>query len=65
MMILLSSFANFRSGTIPLTFLMVLVLFLGKEILSALQTNQISEFAHVVGGICGSIFGFSRGTDTV
>ncbi len=65
MMILLSSFANFRSGTIPLTFLLGLVLFLGKVILSALQTNQISEFAHVVGGICGSIFGFSRGTDTV
>lgn len=63
MLILLSSFANFRAGTIPLTFLLVLILFLGKEIVNAWQSNQISEFAHIAGGICGSIFGFTRATE--
>lgn len=61
MMILLASFT--RSSTrkgIPLTFLLVLGLFLGKEILNAFKTNNISEFAHVVGGILGSIFGFTQ-----
>ena len=59
MMILLVSFTNARKGTIPLTFLLVAFLFLGKEIYNALFVdNQISEFAHIFGGICGGIFGY-------
>ena len=56
--IILSSFGNAQKG-IPLTFILVAVLFLGKEIFQALQDNNISEFAHILGGICGSLFGFS------
>lgn len=59
MMIILSSFSNYRSGSIPLTFILVVVIFLGQEILNALRNDNISQFAHIVGGICGSIFGFS------
>lgn len=58
MMILLASFTNFGKGEIPLTFILILVLFLGKEILSSFQKNNISEFAHIIGGLCGSVFGF-------
>ncbi len=58
MMILLSSFTNVRAGYIPLTFLLVLVLFLSKEVMNAFVQNNISEFSHIVGGICGSVFGF-------
>ncbi|RMF58952.1 MAG: rhomboid family intramembrane serine protease [Calditrichaeota bacterium] len=58
MFILLASFSNARSGSIPLTFLLVLFLFLGHEVINARKVNSISEFAHIVGGICGSIFGF-------
>ncbi|MCU0389649.1 MAG: rhomboid family intramembrane serine protease [Thermoflexibacter sp.] len=55
MMILLSSMTNLRQGKIPLTFVLVVFLFLGKEVLSIFQNNNISEFAHIVGGICGAI----------
>lgn len=59
MMILLVSFANARKGTIPLTFILIALLFLGKEIYSALFTyDNISQFAHIIGGLCGGVFGY-------
>jgi membrane associated rhomboid family serine protease len=60
MMILLVSFTNIRSGEVPLTFILILLFYLARELMSSLQTNQISEFAHIVGGFCGSLFGFLR-----
>jgi len=59
-MILLVSFTNIRNGEIPLTFILILILYLAKELISSVQANQISEFAHIAGGICGSMFGFLR-----
>lgn len=58
MLILLISITNIRAGEIPLTFIVVVLLFLVKEIVGAFQENDISEFAHIVGGICGASFGF-------
>lgn len=60
MMILLSSIVNFKQGEIPLTFLLVVALYIGREIISSFQTNNISEFAHIIGGVCGAVFGFVR-----
>jgi membrane associated rhomboid family serine protease len=60
MMILLASFTNFSKGEIPLTFILVLVIYLGREIVHSFSTDNISEFAHIVGGFCGSLFGFFR-----
>jgi membrane associated rhomboid family serine protease len=61
MMILLVSFTNIRGGEIPLTFLLVVALYLVKEIISAFNTgDQIAQFAHIAGGVCGSLFGFLR-----
>ncbi|MDR1108403.1 MAG: rhomboid family intramembrane serine protease [Spirochaetaceae bacterium] len=60
MMILLASFTNFTKGEIPLTFILVLVLYLGREFLNSFNADDISEFAHVVGGFCGSLFGFFK-----
>jgi membrane associated rhomboid family serine protease len=60
MLIVLSSLVNFKSGEIPLTFLLIALLFFGKEIFGALQKDQISQFAHIIGGVCGSLFGFGR-----
>ena len=60
MMILLASFTNFNKGEIPLTFILVMLLYLGKEVLNAFNANSISEFAHIIGGLCGSIFGYLR-----
>jgi uncharacterized membrane protein YdcZ (DUF606 family) len=60
MMILLASFTNFKRGEIPLTFILVLALYLGRELANSFTRNNISEFAHMVGGFCGSLFGFFR-----
>lgn len=58
MMILLSSITNFDSGKIPLTFILVAILYLGTEIVHSIQDDNVSQFAHIMGGICGSVFGF-------
>ena len=60
MMILLASFTNFSKGEIPLTFILILVLYLGRELYNSFSNDNISQFAHIVGGFCGSLFGFSR-----
>jgi membrane associated rhomboid family serine protease len=58
MLILLSSFTNIRSGEIPLTFVLIVVLFLAKEFINAFAQDNVSQFAHIIGGICGGLFGF-------
>jgi membrane associated rhomboid family serine protease len=58
MLILLASFTNIRSGEIPLTFILVVALFLAREILNAFAEDSISQYAHILGGFCGSLFGF-------
>ena len=63
MMILLASFTNFNKGEVPLTFILVLVLYLGRELFSSFSGSSnegISYFAHIVGGFIGSLFGFLR-----
>ncbi|MFW6234785.1 MAG: rhomboid family intramembrane serine protease, partial [Spirochaetota bacterium] len=56
MMILLSSFTRVRQGEIPLTFILVVVLYLAREIVGAFANDQISQFAHIIGGVTGSLF---------
>jgi membrane associated rhomboid family serine protease len=58
MLITLGSFANIKTGEIPMTFILVVVLFLSKEMVNAMTEDNISQFAHIVGGICGGAFGF-------
>jgi membrane associated rhomboid family serine protease len=58
MMILLSSFTNFTMGEVPLTFILVLILYMGAQLFSSFGSDNISQFAHIAGGLCGSFFGF-------
>jgi len=60
MMILLSSFTNFSHGEIPLTFILVLILYMGVQIFQSAGSDNISHFAHIIGGLCGSFFGFFK-----
>ena len=64
MMIVLSSMAGMREGKIPLTTLLILVIYLGGEVLNGLfRKDNISQLSHILGGLCGGEFGFllSRG----
>lgn len=65
MLILLVSFTNVRSGEIPITFILVALLFIGKEVWMSLGSDNVSQFAHIIGGICGSIFGFNSAKRTI
>lgn len=57
--ITLSSFTNNEKNEIPLTFILVFLLFIGKEVYLSFTTNDgISQFAHIIGGLLGGILGF-------
>ncbi len=58
MMILLASLANVRGGEIPLTFLVVALIYMGGEIVHSFRSDGISHMAHLVGGAVGAGFGF-------
>jgi rhomboid protease GluP len=60
MMILLASFTNINGSEVPLTFILILLLYLSREIINSFKTDNISEFAHIIGGFCGSLFGFLK-----
>lgn len=61
MMILLSSFSNFRNREIPLSFILVAVIYIGSELTQAFNDDHISHFGHLAGGLFGAGFGFLRG----
>lgn len=57
--ILLASFTNFKTGEIPLTFLLVAVLYIGQEIYQGLFVqDNISNMAHILGGLVGAVIGY-------
>lgn len=60
MMILLVSFTNIKKGEIPLTFILIVALYLMKEFTAALENDQISQISHITGGLCGGLFGFVK-----
>ncbi|MBE7003839.1 MAG: rhomboid family intramembrane serine protease [Ruminococcaceae bacterium] len=60
MMIVLSSFAGAERGTVPLTMILIVVLYLGGEVWAGLTSvDNVSQLAHIVGGVCGVLFGFA------
>lgn len=58
MLILLASFASFRQGTIPMTFLLIAGIYIGNEIITGITTtDNISQMSHIIGGACGAFLG--------
>ena len=47
-----------------LTFILIVVIFVGKEILAILREDQVSQMAHIIGGALGSFFGFTLQDET-
>jgi GlpG protein len=55
--IIMSSYTRAKNGTIPLSFALVVLLFLGREIYLALSAHDsIAQFAHILGGAVGGYF---------
>lgn len=58
-LILLSSFTSIREGSIPLTFILITVIYIGGQIYNGLfVTDNISNLTHILGGFVGSGLGY-------
>ena len=60
MLIMLSSLAGSKNGGIPITFILVGILYLSQQVYSILFIqDNVANFMHIVGGLCGTAFGFA------
>ena len=58
-MILLSSITRTREGAIPVTFILVAVLYIGQQVWQAVAVrDNVSYMAHIAGGAVGAGLGF-------
>ena len=61
MMIVMASLAGMRDGYIPITLILVLVLYLGNEIVDGVVlSDNVSQLTHIIGGVCGAVLGLRR-----
>lgn len=65
MFIILNSYVSLKAGKIPVTLVLCIVLFLGREIANqvTLGDRGISHLSHIIGGLCGAFFGFFMNKD--
>lgn len=60
MMMVLSSFVNIENGKIPITLVLVFIFYIVNEIRDGIfnKNDGISHFGHLIGAVCGGVFGF-------
>ena len=64
-MILLSSFSCAKGRELPLTFILVAILYLGEQVYQLVTVqDSISQTSHVIGGTIGALFGFLMNHNT-
>lgn len=57
--ILMTSFTSFKKGEIPITFILVAIVYLGQQVYDGIFIkDNISNMAHLVGGIVGAVSGY-------
>ncbi len=58
--ILMTSFTSFREGELPLSFILVAVIYLGQQVYEGVfaPDNNVANLAHVLGGIVGALVGW-------
>lgn len=65
-MILMSSMTSMREGEIPLTFILVAVIYLGEQIYAGIFVrDNVSNLTHILGGIVGAVMGYSLGKKNI
>ena len=58
--ILLASMTSIEDGKIPLTFILVAVIYIGGQIRDGIFINDnVSNLTHIVGGVVGSVLGIA------
>lgn len=58
-LILLSSFAGFEEDKIPVTFILVAVIYIGEQVYQGIFVqDNIANLTHIMGGGVGSVLGF-------
>ncbi|TGY91542.1 rhomboid family intramembrane serine protease [Petralouisia muris] len=58
-MILLSSFTCVKEGEIPLTFILVAVIYIGQQVYEGIFVqNNVSNLTHILGGMVGAALGY-------
>jgi membrane associated rhomboid family serine protease len=61
MMIILTSASCIKDDRIPLTMILIIVIYLGAEVINGIFTSDnISQLTHIIGGVCGGVFGISQ-----
>jgi GlpG protein len=59
MLIILSSMVNLEAGKIPLTLILIFFFYIANEIIEGIFVkDNVSHMGHLIGAICGVIFGF-------
>ena len=57
--ILLASFTGFKEEEIPLTFILVAVIYIGQQVYeSIIVPDDVSNMAHIAGGVVGAAIGY-------
>lgn len=57
--ILLASITGVKEGEIPLTFILVAAVYLGEQVYQGVfMVDNVSNFGHIIGGLCGSLIGY-------
>jgi len=60
MMIAMASLSGMKNGSIPISLILVLLLYLGGELVDGITLrDNVSQLTHIVGGICGTALGMS------
>ena len=57
--IVLASFTGFQDGEIPLTFILIAVIYIGQQVYEGIAvSDNVSNMAHIVGGFVGAAIGY-------
>ncbi len=57
MLIFLFRRLEHKQGKVPLTLVLVALIFLGREIVDGFSQDNISQLSHIMGAVCGLLFG--------
>lgn len=58
--IMMTSFTSFKEGEIPLTVILVAIIFIGQQVYEGIFVqDNISNMGHIIGGLIGALAGYT------